>query len=361
MKRLTLLIGVGAAALAGSASQSAITPESVSHRCSPTAKHAIIAGRHVCLRAGQRCARRHDRQYHRYGFHCHGRRRLTRFAAPSAPSPPAGSSLSFPVRAVFYYPWFPETWTVRGHHVRYRPRLGYYNSSDAAVVRSHIRQLQYGRFEAAIASWWGPGTHAETTRLPLLLETTSRMRSRLKWALYYEPEGQEDPAVATLERDLAYVSARYATHASYARVGGKPVIFVYNANDSTCEVADRWRRAAAGRWYVVLKVIPGYAGCASQPDSWHQYGPARAESVHLPHSHNISPGFWLASEGAPRLPRDVARWRQNVRTMVASHARWQLVTSFNEWGEGTAVEGAREWSTPSGYGAFLDALRANGR
>ena len=42
--------------------------------------------------------------------------------------------------------------------------------------------------------------------------------------------------------------------------------------------------------------------------------------------------------------------------MVASNARWQLVLTFNEWPEGTSVESAREWASPSGYGAYLDAL-----
>jgi chitodextrinase len=282
-------------------------------------------------------------------------------ACPPAPAPPpAGSNLSLPARAVFYYPWFPETWTVGGQHVKYHPALGYYNSSDAAVAQSHVRQLQYGGFHAAIASWWGPGTHAESTRLPLLLDTTVSLGSPLKWSVYHEMEGSGNPSVASLQNDLSYLASKYASHASYARIGGKPVIFVYNANDSSCEVADRWKQAAAGNWYVVLKVFPGYANCANQPDSWHQYGPANATQVHLPHSYNISPGFWLANESSPRLARDLNRWQQNVRDMVASGARWQLVTSFNEWGEGTAVENAQEWATASGYGAYLDVLNANG-
>jgi hypothetical protein len=36
------------------------------------------------------------------------------------------------------------------------------------------------------------------------------------------------------------------------------------------------------------------------------------------------------------------------------------VTTFNEWGEGTAVESATEWASPSGYGAYLDALHNDG-
>ena len=42
--------------------------------------------------------------------------------------------------------------------------------------------------------------------------------------------------------------------------------------------------------------------------------------------------------------------------MVASGAEWQLVETFNEWPEGTAVESAREWGSPSGFGTYLDAM-----
>ena len=54
-------------------------------------------------------------------------------------------------------------------------------------------------------------------------------------------------------------------------------------------------------------------------------------------------------------------FRQAVVDMDASAEPWQLVTTFNEWGEGTAVEPAREWQSASGYGAYLDALHNEGR
>jgi hypothetical protein len=75
-----------------------------------------------------------------------------------------------------------------------------------------------------------------------------------------------------------------------------------------------------------------------------------------PDSFMIAPGFDEDSEGAPRLTRDLARWRTDVTAMVASNAHWQLVLTFNEWPEGTSVESAQEWASPSGYGAYLDAL-----
>jgi hypothetical protein len=52
------------------------------------------------------------------------------------------------------------------------------------------------------------------------------------------------------------------------------------------------------------------------------------------------------------------RFQADLARQVASGARWQLVTTFNEWGEGTAVEPSREWESESGHGTYLDALRA---
>lgn len=65
-----------AAALLGAAAAASAsdTPGSASHTCKPGFRHGVIAGRHECLKAGQRCNRRFDAQYHRYGFHCHAGR-----------------------------------------------------------------------------------------------------------------------------------------------------------------------------------------------------------------------------------------------------------------------------------------------
>jgi len=77
-----------------------------------------------------------------------------------------------------------------------------------------------------------------------------------------------------------------------------------------------------------------------------------------PHAYSISPGFYFAPDDQPRRRRSLAVWRRSVQRMVRSRAAFQYVISFNEWGEGTAVEPAREWPSRSGYGTYLDALHA---
>ena len=263
-----------------------------------------------------------------------------------------------PVRATFYYPWFPESWTQQGiyPYTNYHPSAGYYDGADPDVVAAHIAAMQYGNIELGISSWWGID-HRTNTRFSTLLAAASG--TGFKWTVYYEREGQDDPAADTIREDLNYLKSAYASDPAYYTIDGKFVVFVYADTLDGCGMVDRWKEANTVGAYVVLKVFPGYKSCANQPDGWHQYGPAVAASNQPPYSYSISPGFWKVGE-QPSLERDPGRWRQNIRDMIASGAQFQLVISFNEWGEGTGVESTTEWASGSGYGDYLDALHANG-
>lgn len=263
---------------------------------------------------------------------------------------------AFQIRAAFYYPWYPWTW---GSGTRYTPTLGQYDSSDHAVMDAHIRALEYGGFHAAIASWFGPREWTDQ-QFPTLL--TRSQGHHLKWALYYEQEGYGDPTVEQIHRDLVYIRDRYSWHQNYLRIDGKFVVFVYGA-DHDCGVATRWKRANTVGAHIVLPEVPGFETCTDQPDSWHQYLPTDVRVTRVQgqiHAYTISPGFYGPQDPAPRFVRDLARWKQNVRDMVASRAPWQLVISFNEFIEGTAIESSKEWASASGYGVYLDALHTDG-
>jgi YVTN family beta-propeller protein len=72
--------------LASATAAPAAEPDATTHKCKRGFVHAVIAGKHTCLKAGQRCTRRLDRPYHRYGFHCHTGR-LTKAPKPKPPTP----------------------------------------------------------------------------------------------------------------------------------------------------------------------------------------------------------------------------------------------------------------------------------
>lgn len=266
---------------------------------------------------------------------------------------------SFPIRAAFYYPWFPQTWGQGSNfpYTNYTPTLGYYSSSDPTLLKKHMAMLQYAHIQVGIASWWGQGSTTDSNISGLLAASAG---TKFRWSLYYENESIGNPSASQIQSDLIYIRDHYGSDPNFLRINGKFVVFVYSDGGDSCGMADRWKQANTVGAYVVLKVFPGFGSCASQPDSWHQYCPAVPADHQGSISYSISPGFWQKGYSV-RLGRDINRWNQNVRDMVASGAQWQLITTFNEWGEGTAVESASEWASPSGSGLYLDALHNNGQ
>jgi hypothetical protein len=264
----------------------------------------------------------------------------------------------FPIRAAFYYPWFPEAWNQQGFNpfTNYNPSLGFYDGGSQTVIRGQIIAMQYGGIQAGIASWWGQGSQTDT-KMPALLQAAAG--TSFRWSVYYENESQGNPSTAQLTSDLTYLRDHYGNDPSFLRINGRFVVFVYADGKDACGMADRWKQANTVGAYVVLKVFAGYHNCASQPDGWHQYSPAVAADGQQGYSYSIAPGFWKKGDSVV-LARDLDRWNQNIRDMIVSGAPFQLITTFNEWGEGTSVESAQEWASSSGYGAYLDALHNNG-
>jgi len=287
--------------------------------------------------------------------------------ASTATTSPPEQSLALPARGAFSYPWFPEAWSQNGVSpaTHYSPSLGYYGSVD--VMAKHVNALLYGGFQFDVSSWWGQGS-IEDVRLPSLLSAAHG--TSLKIAPYYEGEGNSisgvtgspNPTSTQITSDLNYLASHYIADPNYLWISGKPALFVYGDGSDNCSTADRWaaaNAAATTHFYVVLKVFSGYATCASQPANWHQYGPASAEDSQGAHSFSISPGFYKYNETSPRLSRSLTRWATDVNDMNCSRADFKLVTTFNEWGEGTSVESASQWASASGSGSYLDTLHNN--
>src|SRR5437773_8609939 len=122
-------------------------------------------------------------------------------------------------------------------------------------------------------------------RLPNLLNAAAAQDFKI--APYYEQGTASTDAQVAADFDrLASLTGSPA----WLQVNGKPVVFLYNADpaNSTCTGIQRYITAAAGRFYLDLKVFGGYTTCGTQPDSWHQYGPAVATDSQAGYSFSVS-------------------------------------------------------------------------
>src|SRR5882757_9492019 len=206
-------------------------------------------------------------------------------------------------------------------------------------------------------SWTANSTSANWGQRRSSRSAASRTRSSnasklgFNWTVYYEEEAYENPSVATIASDLEYLK-KYSDQQTWLHIDGKPVIFVYAAGTDKCDMATRWAQGNQDEgYYVVLKVFGGYADCADQPAGWHQY--ASGLDVQKGYSAIVSPGFWLNTADKPVVARDLTRFRGDATTVATSGAPFQLVMTYNEWGEGTAVESATDWASSSGHGAYM--------
>jgi hypothetical protein len=101
----TLVVGglssVASGALTMTAARAGSAPTGESASCSRGFKPAIIAGKFKCLKSGQKCAKRNQKAYRKYGFSCvngHLRKGAPPPAPPPAPPapPPAPAPLPTP-------------------------------------------------------------------------------------------------------------------------------------------------------------------------------------------------------------------------------------------------------------------------
>jgi glycoprotein endo-alpha-1,2-mannosidase len=275
----------------------------------------------------------------------------------------------------FYYTWYgrpPLHWggvDADRHDIeqsRHYPARGAYDSHDPAMVDWQISLARSHGITGFIATWWGQGTY-EDQAVPIALE---RARKRnFKVTIYWETapgEGREqiDRAVS----DLVYVLTRYGTNSAFLKVGGKPVIFVYGRVMEQVPLVS-WpeiisaTRAKTGDFLLIAdgysesyaRIFDGvhtYNICGSvkgkNPDELRAWAARHyANAVKLARKQGriscvtVIPGYDDTKIRKPGLNAD----RQDGRTYrvlweeaVKSNPDWVLITSWNEWHEGSEIE-----------------------
>jgi hypothetical protein len=273
--------------------------------------------------------------------------------------------------AVFYYGWWgtPARDGAWGHWGQrdnlppvgiasaFYPARGPYSSADPGVVRAQMREIAAAGIDTVVVSWWGPGS-AEDQRLPLL--TREAVARGLKVAIHVEPWRGRTPAIVASEI------------ARFLEVGVTD-FYVY---DSTLEADSAWAAALAGvsgARVFANTALPGKARTGGFTglytyDVYEYDGDSfgrvctSARRLDMLCAPSVGPGYDARqATGDPRTrarrrgTRYDAMWRRAIRASPDI----VTITSYNEWHEGTQIEGARAVGAP--YLSYDGAYGLRGR
>ena len=287
----------------------------------------------------------------------------------------------------FYYPWYGNA-EVTGGSGRWShwsgvdeekgriassthyPVLGPYDSHDPKLIAQHAAWSREAGVDGWIASWWGHGSFSGQA-LPRLLD--GARTAGLAVTIYYETvPGPQTPGSAAA--DLLRLLEAYAEHPAWLRVEGRPVVFIYGRAVGQLRL-DGWLRTITLVHQKHPKPVVFVGDRISQPaarlfDGIHTYntaGSLRDKNVaevrawcreQFPHwvttararrrisTVTVIPGYDDTKIRKPGLV--VPRWegrsyRAQWEEAIAAAPDWVLVTSWNEWHEGSEIEPSREY------------------
>lgn len=273
------------------------------------------------------------------------------------------------------------------------PLIGLYDSGDPEIARWHVRLAQAAGIDAFLASWWGDFKERDRAFESGILAAAEELDFKI--ALLDE-RAQFHHDFAAYQAMLAAALAKYKDSPAYLRIDGRPVVYLYQIGKDPGLSAEEF---PALRGAVEAKVGPVYwivDKLAHDPDAQREGDEDRIKKI---------PEDWLAvagvdafgfystfsrfrashyeelagkysciasqAHGAGRkmlLPvhpgHDTSRFRSDpyimprrdgqtlrdyLRAAADAKADFTLVTSWNEWPEGTVVEPSSSWADPYAY------------
>lgn len=286
----------------------------------------------------------------------------------------------------FYYPWYGSPsgpngswfhWDPDNHYAStHEPILGYYDSGDSTLQIRHLQWAEYYGVDVFICSWWGIGSY-EDRRFPELLESA---RSRdVKLTVYFETNSEIEGSVGAarvtaVKKHFRYVLDEYSDHPSFFRFEGAPVIFLYGLPFSRLSL-EEWAQVLAdlrgeGRDFHI-NVDSYNLSAVKLFDGFHTYNPlyhTKAELRSIFTQNQVTAGLHEKVFGATILPgyddtvirepgiqvarEDGAFYSGQWDVVAETQPAWVLITSWNEWHEGSEIETSVEYG-----GRYLQLTR----
>lgn len=270
-------------------------------------------------------------------------------------------SSSDPLVLAFYYTWYDEnTWTYdRLSDLPAQP----YVSRDHGVMGRHIDQAKAAGIDALIVAWYGPGGDNQTeANLSGMLDEASARGFHIGILLESDSPflGSSDAVASALQHALS----THANHSAYLRVDGRPVIFFWRP---TIYSVETWRaiRNQADPTHSSIWIAEGidmsyqaifdghylYSNTWNPPNDLTYTNQKFARWVENARQQQGVYKFWAAtvmpgyndtrirpSNGFVQDRAAGTYYASAWQAAIASQPNWIVITSFNEWPEGTYIE-----------------------
>jgi len=281
-------------------------------------------------------------------------------AAPAAS--PAMQSSGDPLVLAFYYTWFDEnTWTY--DQLSDLPAQPYV-SRDRAAMGRHIEQAQQAGIDGFLVAWYGPNGQFNQTEPNLTALLDEAAARNFKIGILFETNSPFLGGVDSVSGALQHASQVHMSHPAYLRVDGRPVTFFW-----------RPQIYGVGAWQGIRsQVDPGYnqiwisegvdvsylnvfdghylysntwnppsdLGYTNQKFADRVQGVENATGVNKFWVSTVMPGYndvrIRPGSGFARDREGGAYYAQAWQAAIASQPNWVVITSFNEWPEGTYIE-----------------------
>ncbi|MBN1261234.1 MAG: glycoside hydrolase family 99-like domain-containing protein [Anaerolineae bacterium] len=264
----------------------------------------------------------------------------------------------------FYYAWFDaSTWTLPLPDQPNAP----YISADPMVIESHVLQAKQVGIDALVLDWYGPQVTNNQTETNFRILLDKAMAHGMKAALTVDIPGPFINNLNDLTNALIVVRDQHAPHGAYLRVGGKPVVFFWKQDIFPVETWVALRQQidpnhtmlwiAEGIHPEHLQVFDGLylysvawsADPASVLIRWgnevREWG--QSLGAYRYWVATVMPGYNdLATGRGDAFVRDRAGgayYQETWSGAIQSNADWVVITSFNEWLEGTHIEPSRTY------------------
>lgn len=281
----------------------------------------------------------------------------------------------------FYYTWYglPERhgrmvhWgkvDPENHDISestHYPAIGAYDSHDPEVIDSHIQMAKDHGVDAFICTWWGQGKFDDRAFVTVLEHAAEK---DFEVSVYWETApGEGKVKIARAVDDLVYILEKYGEHPAFLKLDGKPVIFVYGRVMNQVAM-NEWpaiitlTRERTGKEFLL--VADGYKdGYARMFGGIHTYNicgwvqnkgidelrelskQSFASAVGMARKRGklscitIIPGYddtKIRTPGIDAKRQDGETYRVLWEEAIAANPDWVLITSWNEWHEGSEIE-----------------------